>query len=348
MKRVRLLCVELDRGQAWRLTQLLSQRYDVELLELDGIRRLPDLLFYGYTRGVAPVAGKLGRIDCLRVAVIFENIKPDFRFFDYAFSFEETDDKNFQFPFFCNSTFFEQFRTGCYGSEVQGFRKHPKDRFCNFVHSHSKSAQRAAIVRKLTAYKQVDCPGITFNNVPSIGPGPRNKINFIKRHKFTIAFENQVAPNYVTEKIFEALLVNSVPIYWGSPRIAEYFNPEAFINCHDYDNLDQVVDRVIEVDNDDELYQRYVNAAPVLEGSRAYAASEEAIVQRLEKIVNHIGTVPPPPVATTAVYKLRLPLYRLIYGVLGFLYPVRAVYLQWKWGLHLKKGFRALFVKGAK
>ena len=331
MKRIRLLCTGLDSGQAWRLIELLRRRYDVEILRPRKLDSPPDLSFFGVPWRLVPLVGETVRVDCLRVAVVCEDIKPNFKFFDYGFSFEETDDKNFQFPYFCNSIFFEEFRTGRYGDEVQGFRKHPKDSFCNFVHSYAKSRHRSIFVKKLMAYKRVDCPGEAFNNMPRIGTTQRHKLNFIKRHKFTIAFENRRSPNYVTEKIFHALLVNSVPIYWGSPIIAGYFNPEAFINCHDYDNFDQVVERVIEVDNDDELYRRYAQAPPVLEGSRAYAASEEATIQRLEEIVAGIGQRT--PVVTTTAYKLRRPFYRLLYVIVRNVYSVRTIWLRWKWRL---------------
>jgi len=151
-------------------------------------------------------------------------------------------------------------------------------------------------------HKKVDCPGKSLNNMPSIDiEGAArwvSKVEFIKRHKFTIAFENESSPNYVTEKIFDALLVNSVPIYWGSPKITEYFNPDAFINCHDYDSFDRVIDQIIEVDNDDDLYRKYTDAPPILEGSRLPACSEELVMERLDKIVDSIGVVKP-------VYTLR-------------------------------------------
>lgn len=38
----------------------------------------------------------------------------------------------------------------------------------------------------------------------------------MRRYKFTIAFENQSYPGYVTEKIADALMAGTVPIYWGA------------------------------------------------------------------------------------------------------------------------------------
>ena len=36
-------------------------------------------------------------------------------------------------------------------------------------------------------------------------------------------------PGYVTEKIVNAFLAGSIPIYWGSRAVLEIFNPESFI-----------------------------------------------------------------------------------------------------------------------
>ncbi|MFR1060543.1 MAG: glycosyltransferase family 10 domain-containing protein [Enterocloster sp.] len=84
----------------------------------------------------------------------------------------------------------------------------------------------------------------------------KDKRNFLQQYKFTIAFENVALEGSLTsEKLYDPIHAYSIPIYWGDPNVAERFNKEAFINCNDYDNdLDKVVKRVIELDQDDEAY----------------------------------------------------------------------------------------------
>ena len=43
---------------------------------------------------------------------------------------------------------------------------------------------------------------------------------------------------YTTEKIFEPMIAQSIPIYWGNPRIGEDFNEKSFINCNKVDILE--------------------------------------------------------------------------------------------------------------
>jgi len=46
------------------------------------------------------------------------------------------------------------------------------------------------------------------------------------------------------------MFVNSIPIYWGSPLINLDFNTKSFVNHHDFENDDEVFDRIIELDAD--------------------------------------------------------------------------------------------------
>ena len=50
------------------------------------------------------------------------------------------------------------------------------------------------------------------------------------------------------------MTVNSMPIYWGNPVIDREFNRHSFINFYDFDNIDRMIDYVIELDNNDDMY----------------------------------------------------------------------------------------------
>ncbi len=60
------------------------------------------------------------------------------------------------------------------------------------------------------------------------------KKQFLSPYKFTIAFENDIYPGYQTEKLYDAMLTNSIPIYCGDPLVGEIFNTRSFINASDY------------------------------------------------------------------------------------------------------------------
>jgi len=129
------------------------------------------------------------------------------------------------------------------------------DNFCCFVYSNDVK-HRNDFCKKLSNYKKVDCGGGSLNNV---GGKVKDKLEFQKKYKFCIAYENSVQPGYTTEKILEAYKSNCIPIYYGSETVQDDFNPNTFINAHDFKNEDELIEYIKKVDTDDELYNSYMN-----------------------------------------------------------------------------------------
>ena len=44
-----------------------------------------------------------------------------------------------------------------------------------------------------------------------------SKLKFQHRFRFTIAIENSESPGYATERLMDAFLEGTIPIYWGDP-----------------------------------------------------------------------------------------------------------------------------------
>ena len=137
-------------------------------------------------------------------------------------------------------------------------------KFCNFLYYNDQCGEGAKLrcdfFEKLSTYKFIDSPGIVCHNIDiPIAARDENwvedKLNFIKNYKFTIAFENSLGSGYVNEKLFHPFMAHSIPIYWGDNSVVKEINPDAFINCNDFDNdFDKVIDKIKELDNDDEQY----------------------------------------------------------------------------------------------
>lgn len=145
-----------------------------------------------------------------------------------------------------------------------------KEKFCSYVARGSGHPEciRTSFFNELSEYKKVDAMGDHLNNSPHI-PGESgtifgsiNKCNFLKPYKFSMAFENSSNYNgkigYTTEKIYEPMMAFSIPIYWGNSEIHKDFNTNSFINWHDYGSNQKVIERIIEIDNDDDLYMDYM------------------------------------------------------------------------------------------
>ena len=46
---------------------------------------------------------------------------------------------------------------------------------------------------------------------------------------FSVAIENQISDKWITEKVFDCFASGTIPIYGGTRRIAEHFNPDGII-----------------------------------------------------------------------------------------------------------------------
>lgn len=145
-----------------------------------------------------------------------------------------------------------------------------KEFFCNFIYSNGNSRDRIEFFHKLSAYKRIESCGHVERNNHALASaayskeGYRLKQAFQARCKFSIAMENTYFPGYNTEKITDPLVARSVPIYRGDPRIAETFNPSAFINVSDFNSEEECIEYIKAVDQNDALYQTYLNAPPFL------------------------------------------------------------------------------------
>ena len=134
-----------------------------------------------------------------------------------------------------------------------------KSGFCSFVVANGGCPDRNRAFELLSCYKRVDSAGPLFNNTGFTLPrdginAQKSKYDFLKSRKFNLCYENGSYPGYVTEKIFHSLYCNTVPIYWGSATVEMDFNSKAMISRHDFDTDEDMIRYIIEVDNNDDLY----------------------------------------------------------------------------------------------
>ena len=222
-------------------------------------------------------------MDCVKIFFTGENIMPDFNLFDYALGFHYIDfeDRYLRLPLYA-----------LYDKEkiiIPALKKHTHDdeyylskkKFCNRVVSNPFGAgERDEMFDKLSAYKQVDSGGRYRNNV---GGPVDDKIAFERDYKFTLAFENSSMSGYTTEKILEAFAGDTIPVYFGSPRIKEEFNPGSFIDASSYASFDEVVEEIKKIDNDDELYLKMMKAPAVLPESQSKPVLEDDYIDAFLK-----------------------------------------------------------------
>ena len=118
--------------------------------------------------------------------------------------------------------------------------------------------------------------------------------------KFAIVFENSSRPGYCTEKLLQALLAGTVPIYYGDSQVAQDFNSHAFINGHDFTSFADAIDFIRKVDNDNVLYQRFL-AEPIFLDKRWLEPYKPELVCRhlYQALYDRDTPAPAPAVSTT-------------------------------------------------
>lgn len=129
-----------------------------------------------------------------------------------------------------------------------------KTKFCNFTYSNPVQS-RIEYFMRLREYKQVDSTGSLLNNTKYT---MCNKSIELSDYKFTIAFENDLYPYYVTEKLLEPLVAGSVPIYWGADEAKIDFNPKSFIFVRDYSDFSESIEYIKTIDSNKDTYLDYL------------------------------------------------------------------------------------------
>lgn len=273
---------------------ILSAKYNLQLSEQ------PEVLIYT-SFGRSHV-----NFRCLKIYWTGENRRPDFSQCDFAFTFDEhsPDGKNYRLPLYAHYPHAYGLgdlscitNRGLDKDEADKIRLQ-KTKFCNMVVSNAKRDKKCEeFFYKLSKYKKVDSGGKYLNN---IGGPVTNKLDFIKDYKFTMSFENSSYPGYTTEKIIEPMFVRSVPVYWGNTNIASEFNRESFINLHDFATVDEAIRRLIEIDQDDELYNRMISAPCFHNDCVPSYLTYDAILARFVEIIDKRKKIV--PVANTWRY----------------------------------------------
>jgi hypothetical protein len=144
-------------------------------------------------------------------------------------------------------------------------RRPPKDKedgklLNAFISSSWNQSGRIEFLLQLMPHVDVHSCGRVFRNRSlSDDCGRKTKLETIKAYKFTLALENAIAKDYVTEKFYDPLIAGSVPVYLGAPNIDDFAPGErCFINAADWRSPEALARYLIEVSRDEDLYASYL------------------------------------------------------------------------------------------
>ncbi len=224
------------------ILDLLRRRYEVEFCDK------PDFVIdIGLGHKYVEYEGSV------KILVNGENNHPDFNFFDYAAGSDDISfgDRYYRLPHFAMYRDFGRMAPVNPLSDDELLNRG----FCSFVVSRGTGRRgdpmRELFFNELSKYKKVDSGGRYLNN---IGGPVHDKLEFCRRYKFHIAFENSSSPGYTTEKLMQAFCADTLPIYYGNPDVGKDFHPEAMVLVRDMDDVKRAIDEIIRLDKDDAAY----------------------------------------------------------------------------------------------
>lgn len=119
---------------------------------------------------------------------------------------------------------------------------------------------RHAYVAELMRHMAVDGYGACHRNrTLAHDDGRPAKLATIARYRFTLAFENSIARDYVTEKFYDALVAGSVPVVLGAPNIGEFAPADrCCVDVNDFASPADLASFLAELAGDESRYAEYL------------------------------------------------------------------------------------------
>jgi hypothetical protein len=107
-----------------------------------------------------------------------------------------------------------------------------KSKLCSFISSTKKYTSGHQFRNMVRTYipSFVDVYGRGVQNIDE-------KIEGLKEYAYSIAIENCIVDTYFTEKIIDCFATGTIPIYWGTSKIINHFNPRGIIHFKSLEEL---------------------------------------------------------------------------------------------------------------
>lgn len=99
--------------------------------------------------------------------------------------------------------------------------------------------------------------------------------------QFHLAIENSKTPHYFSEKLIDAFITKTIPIYWGCPNIDRYFNPDGIISIQSAPDAIAQINALVPED--------YLRRRAAIEDNYTRALSFVDYPSRLENRLRELG-----------------------------------------------------------
>jgi len=249
-----------------------------------------------------------GRFPLQGFTWLFLKAWPDF--FSMVLTYDRQFFKRQQFrPIVYPQPFFESHRK---------FWEQKKDRFSTMVASHKQSrmpGERYSTRQEIIRFFEKNHPdsfdlyGVGWHqpqnrwerafpkqvfHTPLYRGAVDSKLETMAQYQFAFCIENYCYPHYITEKIFDALFVGSVPVYLGAPNVTDYIPASCFIDWRQYQSFDHLYQDMVEIAASDRLAQMRESGWNFLNSRGFYPFSVANFCQSIYQTILDLSTMEKP------------------------------------------------------
>ncbi len=125
-----------------------------------------------------------------------------------------------------------------------------------------------------------------------------DKWDALAPYRYSIAFENSMAPWYFSEKVMDCFVALTMPIYFGTPLLGDFFPEGSFIRLDADDPA--VFDRILEIIASD----RWLAAQAPLREARRLVLRRYNVFARLAHLMRR-RLAPPGPARPFVIHRIR-------------------------------------------
>ncbi|NXL95053.1 FUT9 fucosyltransferase, partial [Alectura lathami] len=128
---------------------------------------------------------------------------------------------------------------------------------CWVVSNWNPEHARVKYYNELSKYIEIHTYGQAFGDYIN----DKNLIPTIATCKFYLSFENSIHKDYITEKLYNALLAGSVPVVLGPSRenYENYVPADSFIHVEDFLSPRELAEYLLMLDKNNKMYLSYFN-----------------------------------------------------------------------------------------
>ncbi|KAG7011652.1 putative fucosyltransferase-like protein [Cucurbita argyrosperma subsp. argyrosperma] len=112
-------------------------------------------------------------------------------------------------------------------------------------------------LQALEALEKLDVKIDSYGSCHRNRDGRVDKVETLKRYKFSLAFENSNEEDYVTEKFFQSLVAGTIPVVVGTPNIKEFApSPDSYLHIKEISDVESVAKSMKHLAENPKMYNQ--------------------------------------------------------------------------------------------